>query len=169
MFSFIYLPEKALEEEQPVIRFYRAGGISQNFGGHITAYQGLQVKTVLVQDRLYHVTQERIASMGMKFLALHPETGSRGRWLAVNIGTGSTSMCANESGESCARLVPDQGQVVINLNALEDLSEIDWKPPKDGGGCSCNNAHGPAPSTSLPLMFLLIATLLFWRRYGRLN
>ncbi len=169
MFSFIYKPENSLEDEPPVLRFYQNGGIAQNLGGHITAYQGLQVKTVLVQDRLYHVTQERIASMGMKFLSAHPETNISGRWLAVNIGTGSTSMCADEQAETCARLVPDQGQVVINLDALEDLSEIDWEPPKDGGGCSCNNAHGPAPSTSLPLMFLLIATLLFWKRCGRLK
>ena len=169
MFSFIYLPENALEEENPVLRFYQNGSIAQNFGGHITAYQGLQVKTVLVQDRLYHVTQERIASMGMKFLALHPETNSRGRWLAVNIGTGSTSMCADETAENCAKLVPDQGQVIINLNALEDLTEIDWSPPKDGGGCSCN-AHSSTPSNSLPLMFMfLLGTLLFWRRFGRLN
>lgn len=162
MFSFIFLPENPLEEEQPVLRFYQAGGIAQNFGGHITAYKGLQVKTVLVQDRLYQVTQERLASMGMKFLSAHPETNISGRWLAVNIGTGSTSMCTDENGENCAKLIPEQGQVVINLDVLDDLSEIDWTPPPKSGGCSCRTAS--SNSNSLPVFLLLGVALLIARR-----
>lgn len=159
MFSFIHIPENALENEDPVIRFYQNGNIAQNFGGHITAYQGLEVRTVLVQDYLYQITQERISSMGMQFLAIHPETQSRGRWLAVTIGNGSTTLYA---GETQAHIVPDQGRVIINLDALEDLSAIDWKPPKNSDGCSCQ-AGGSNHPNSFPLI-MLVAMFLFWRR-----
>jgi len=162
MFSFIYFPQNALENEAPVLRFYKNGNIAENFGGHITAYQGLQVKTVLVQDHLYNLTQEHFSSMGMKFLAVNPNNGSRGRWLAINIGTGSTSMCTDQQGENCAHLVPQQGQIIINLDALEDISKINWKPPKNSGGCSCET--GNTSSTSFPLLFLFITMFLFWNR-----
>lgn len=166
LFNFIHMPENSLEDEPPVLRFYQAGTIAQNFGGHITAFRGLQVKTILVQDRLYQVTQERFSSMGMKFLAVHPETNSRGRWLALNVGVGSTTMCTDEQGENCAKLVPQQGQVIINLDVLDDLSGIDWKPPKDGG-CSCS--AGSNTSNSLPVFFMLTMAFLFWNRRRRIK
>ena len=163
MFSFIYFPENALEDEAPVLRFYQNGNIAENFGGHITAYQGLQVRTVLVQDRLYNLTQEHFSSMGMKFLAVHPDTNSSGRWLAVDIGTGSTSLCTDT--DICAHLVPQQGQVIINLDALEDINKIDWKPPKENGGCSCSTGNNN--SFPLPLILLVMAFLVLRNRRNR--
>ncbi|MBA4336454.1 hypothetical protein C0416_01595 [bacterium] len=169
LFSCLYIPENPLERENPVLRFYQNGTIAQTFGGHISAYQGLEVKAVLVQDRLYNITQNRISSMGMKFLAVHPETQSRGRWLALNVGVGSTKFCTDEAGTTCALFLPKQGELVLNLDDLEDLTEIGWKTPKDPGGCSCSAGNNSNNSTSLPLLFSALALALLWRRRNRVR
>ncbi len=167
MFSFIYMPENPLDEEQPILRFYRSGTIAQNFGGNITAYKGLEVKTFLMQDRLYQVTQEHASSMGMRFVSRIPNSTLEGRFLIMRVGIGSTNICTDEERTNCALIVPQQGEVIIPLDALDDMSNHSWKPPTDASGCNCTT--GSNSSNSLPLFLLLGMALLFWNRRSRMK
>jgi hypothetical protein len=154
----LFMPENALDEELPILRIYPDGGIAQNHGGHLTAYQGLDVTTVLVQERVYQVSQASLASIGVKFVRINPETEAVGNWVGFKGELDLFSYCEDPSSGTCGYIPGEREKWnYINLNEFFETLVDTRENPKSKSGCNASKTSNTTPG----MMLLLILAMLY--------
>jgi cysteine-rich repeat protein len=154
----LFMPENALDEELPILRIYPDGGIAQNHGGHLTAYQGLDVTTVLVQERVYQVSQASLASIGVKFVRINPETEVTGNWVGFKGELDLFSYCEDPSSGTCGYIPGEREKWnYINLNEFFETLVDTRENPKSKSGCNASKTSNTTPG----MMLLLILAMLY--------
>jgi cysteine-rich repeat protein len=166
VFFHLYIPQDALDNEPPVVRFYTNGTIAENLGGQIKAVTGLEVRTIVGSEggsyQIFNTSKAYKVNEGKKFLSMHPDpkTPIPGRWLRVVVDKGSSQFCTDESATNCAVLVGGKnGVAIINLDELENMNQYVLKV-KDSGGCNTSGSS----DFSLVFPFLAILFLFMVRR-----
>jgi len=103
--------------------------------------------------------RERTLGTGfsMRLLKINPISDVTGRWLEIFVSDSAVRLTSVKNPENSVVLVTNDTTepVYVNLDALEDLSEIS-KPtlPKEKGGCNSSNGSPSLPATIFILLFL---------------
>lgn len=156
--DIMFMPENALNNEPPILRIYSHGGIAQNYGGHLSAYQGLDIATAIVQDRVYQVPQTTFSSIGVKFVRINPETAAVGNWIGFKGKLDRFAYCDAEH-EECGFIEGEHGQWnYINIDRFFESLIDTYDKPKSKSGCNISKSE---ESHHLFLMFIVIFALMF--------
>lgn len=161
LFRHLYIPEDALDNAAPIIRFYKNGDIRENMGGQIGVDDGLQVGAVFgTPESGYRLVTNNVTLKVTKrvlFQGHNPRDNKiAGRWFRMLTGIGTAEFCTTPT--TCQTAIAGKtGEIVVNLENPDVIEII--SPPKKNSGCNISTSD-PSNNAS-HLVFPLLMAILF--------